>query len=67
MDFDQADSDFQVLRELHDRIKSDPANAGWYMHCAYMLGQGCTVDEALKFAPKKTPANFLSLIEGGKS
>lgn len=49
----KADSDFLCLKELHQRIKDDPENAGWYMHCAYKLGSGCTVDEALQLSPGK--------------
>jgi len=50
---DKSDSDFLCLQELHQRIKGDPANAGWYMHRAYHLGAGSTVDEALELAPSR--------------
>jgi len=54
MSFEQAVSDFTCLQILRERIQSDTANAGWYMHCAYKLGKGCSVDEALELPPKPT-------------
>ena len=55
---DKSDIDFLCLQELHKRIKEDPANAGWYMHRAYKLGAGCSVDEALEFVPEKKKPIF---------
>ncbi|WP_371355575.1 hypothetical protein ACA087_00675 [Pseudomonas chlororaphis] len=51
MKFIQACSEFQCLQILHERIQQDPINAGWYMHRAYKLGQGCSITEALELAP----------------
>ncbi len=51
----QDESKFLVLKELHERIKTDPEKAGWYMYKAYRLGEGCSVDEALEFAPDNKP------------
>jgi hypothetical protein len=51
MNFDKASSDFQCLLILGERMEQDPKNAGWYLHRAYMLGEGCSVDEALEFPP----------------
>ena len=64
---DKAESDFMALKELHQRIKEDPSNAGWYMHCAYKLGCGCSVDEALELPPKEAVAHGLTVIKGGKA
>ncbi|MGA3827346.1 hypothetical protein [Pseudomonas chlororaphis] len=57
----KAESDFLCLQELHQRIKDDPANSGWYMHRAYKLGAGCSVTEALEFPPEDKP--LLSVVK----
>lgn len=62
MNFNQALSEFQCLQILHERIQQDPANAGWYMHRAYKLGQGCSVTEALEFALVAPPRPPLTLV-----
>ena len=62
MNFEQADSNFLCLQILHERIKGDPANAGWYMHCAYRLGLGCSIDEALEF-PLKSVKPVLTVVK----
>lgn len=64
----KADSDFLCLQELHQRIKDDPENAGWYMHRAYKLGGGCSIDEALEFAPEKKKPVFsvVTCVDPGK-
>lgn len=59
------DDDFEVLQELAHRIETDYQNAGWYMHRAYMLGQGRNVADVLaKPLENKMP---LRLIIGGKN
>lgn len=64
---DRIDADFTVLQELADRIERDPNNAGWYMHRAYMLGNGCDVNEALEMPPRDYAKPMLKLIMGGKN
>ncbi|CAH3815148.1 hypothetical protein GUK76_03055 [Enterobacter hormaechei] len=64
---DRIDADFTVLQELADRIERDPNNAGWYMHRAYMLGNGCDVNEALGMPPRDYSKPMLKLIMGGKN
>lgn len=61
MNFEQACSTFQCLQILHERIQQDPANAGWYMHCAFKLGQGCSVTEALELPMSTKPT--LTLVK----
>lgn len=51
MSFDKALSDYQCLKILVEHMEQDPKNAGWYLHRAYMLGDGCSVTEALEFPP----------------
>ena len=63
---DKVDSDFMVLQELADRIENDYDNAGWYMHRAYLLGQGYSVTDCLEFPPKDKSAVAFRVIEGGK-
>lgn len=64
---EKIDSDFIALQELAYRIEKDPNNAGWYMHRAYLLGQGYSVDDAFEMPPRDYSKPFLSVIDGGKS
>ena len=63
---DKIDSDFIVLQELAARIEQNPNNAGWYMHRAYMLGSGCSADEALVHPPRDYSRPMLHVIIGSK-
>lgn len=63
---DKATSDFIALKEIADRMEADPANLGWYMHRAYMLGCGSSIDEVLEMPPKAR-THGLTVIKGGKS
>lgn len=58
---DKEESDFLCLLELGNRATTDPANTGWYMHRAYMLGTGCSVDEVLESPAVKPSA--LTLVK----
>ena len=62
---ERIDSDFIVLQELASRIEVNPNNAGWYMHRAYMLGNGCDVNEVLKHPPRDYSGPTLKVITGG--
>lgn len=62
---ERIDSDFIVLQELASRIEANPNNAGWYMHRAYMLGNGCDVNEVLKHPPRDYSGPTLKVITGG--
>lgn len=52
---DKLESDFIALKELHERIKQDPQNAGWYMHKAYRLGKGDSIEDVFEFPPLDIP------------
>lgn len=65
-DVDAIDSDFIALKELASRIEVAPQNAGWYMHRAYLLGRGASIDEVFERPPRDYSKPFLSLINGGK-
>ena len=64
---EKIDSDFIALQELASRIEKDPSNAGWYMHRAYMLGQGHSINDVFEMPPRDYSRPFLSVIDGGKS
>lgn len=64
---ERIDSDFIVLQELASRIEANPDNAGWYMHRAYMLGNGCDVNEVLKHPHRDYSGPTLKVITGGLS
>lgn len=64
---EKIDSDFIALQELASRIEKDPKNAGWYMHRAYLLGQGHSISDVFEMPPRDYSKPFLSVIEGGKS
>ncbi|MDX6786087.1 hypothetical protein [Klebsiella pneumoniae] len=53
-------------QELAARIEQNPNNAGWYMHRAYMLGSGCSADEALVHPPRDHSRPMLHVIIGSK-
>lgn len=63
---DKIDYDYNVLQELADRIENNPNNAGWYMHRAYMLGKGFSVEEVLNHPPRDYSGPKLMVINGGK-
>lgn len=63
---EKIDSDFIALQELASRIEKDPNNAGWYMHRAYLLGQGHSINDVFEMPPRDYSKPFLSVIDGGK-
>lgn len=60
MDMDHATAIFLCLKLLAERAHDDPPNAGWFTHRAFMLGEGCTITEALEMPPpRRGPALYL--------
>jgi hypothetical protein len=47
-------NDLLIIKALADRIEDDPKNAAWFLVCAYKLGKGCQVNEALEMPPTET-------------
>ena len=47
----KAESDFEAIRALVADARRNPENIGWYVHKAYWLGRGASVDDTFQPPP----------------
>lgn len=60
---DDGTGNLLIIKALADRVEDDPKNAAWFLVCAYKLGRGCSVDEALEMPPKPEPIPSIRLVK----